>query len=147
MAHKKGLGSSKNGRDSNAQRLGVKVFGGERAEAQRLAAKAEEIKRLSLEQSLVGRWFQMLLGLFEAVGPAVVFAIGGALVIQGDNCFSIIDGKRKQWSPWATTITPPVSVHSHHNDGMEQARFLIIQDGGIYYHARAMGFEFAEHPA
>ena len=27
MAHKKGLGSSKNGRDSNAQRLGVKVFG------------------------------------------------------------------------------------------------------------------------
>jgi len=29
MAHKKGLGSSKNGRDSNAQRLGVKAFGGQ----------------------------------------------------------------------------------------------------------------------
>src|SRR5882724_3503475 len=29
MAHKKGLGSSKNGRDLNAQRLGVKVFGGQ----------------------------------------------------------------------------------------------------------------------
>jgi large subunit ribosomal protein L27 len=29
MAHKKGLGSSKNGRDSCAQRLGVKRFGGE----------------------------------------------------------------------------------------------------------------------
>jgi large subunit ribosomal protein L27 len=29
MAHKKGLGSSRNGRDSNAQRLGVKRFGGE----------------------------------------------------------------------------------------------------------------------
>ncbi len=29
MAHKKGLGSSRNGRDSNAQRLGVKCFGGE----------------------------------------------------------------------------------------------------------------------
>jgi large subunit ribosomal protein L27 len=29
MAHKKGLGSSKNGRDSNAQRLGVKRFGGQ----------------------------------------------------------------------------------------------------------------------
>jgi large subunit ribosomal protein L27 len=29
MAHKKGLGSSRNGRDSNAQRLGVKVFGGQ----------------------------------------------------------------------------------------------------------------------
>jgi large subunit ribosomal protein L27 len=29
MAHKKGLGSSRNGRDSNAQRLGVKMFAGE----------------------------------------------------------------------------------------------------------------------
>jgi large subunit ribosomal protein L27 len=29
MAHKKGLGSSKNGRDSNAQRLGIKLFGGQ----------------------------------------------------------------------------------------------------------------------
>jgi|TARA_B100000497_G_C7375210_1_gene241163 large subunit ribosomal protein L27 len=29
MAHKKGSGSTKNGRDSNAQRLGVKKYGGE----------------------------------------------------------------------------------------------------------------------
>jgi large subunit ribosomal protein L27 len=29
MAHKKGLGSSRNGRDSQAQRLGVKVFAGQ----------------------------------------------------------------------------------------------------------------------
>ena len=29
MAHKKGQGSSRNGRDSNAQRLGVKKFGGQ----------------------------------------------------------------------------------------------------------------------
>ena len=29
MAHKKGLGSSRNGRDSNSQRLGVKMFAGE----------------------------------------------------------------------------------------------------------------------
>jgi large subunit ribosomal protein L27 len=30
MAHKKGLGSSRNGRDSNAKRLGVKVFAGQK---------------------------------------------------------------------------------------------------------------------
>ena len=30
MAHKKGVGSSRNGRDSNSQRLGLKKFGGER---------------------------------------------------------------------------------------------------------------------
>jgi large subunit ribosomal protein L27 len=29
MAHKKGQGSSRNGRDSNAQRLGIKLFGGQ----------------------------------------------------------------------------------------------------------------------
>ena len=33
MAHKKGVGSSRNGRDSNAQRLGVKRFGGQRVRA------------------------------------------------------------------------------------------------------------------
>lgn len=33
MAHKKGQGSSRNGRDSNAQRLGVKRFGGEQVRA------------------------------------------------------------------------------------------------------------------
>ena len=29
MAHKNGLGSTRNGRDSNAQRLGIKVYGGQ----------------------------------------------------------------------------------------------------------------------
>lgn len=33
MAHKKGGGSSRNGRDSNSQRLGVKRFGGEKVTA------------------------------------------------------------------------------------------------------------------
>ena len=33
MAHKKGQGSSRNGRDSNGQRRGVKVFGGQRVNA------------------------------------------------------------------------------------------------------------------
>lgn len=33
MAHKKGAGSTKNGRDSNAQRLGVKVYGNQGVKA------------------------------------------------------------------------------------------------------------------
>ena len=71
-------------------------------------------------------------------------SVAVSLVIKGENCYSMIDGERKDWAPWATTITPPVSVHSHHNDGDEQAMFLIVQDGGIFYHARAMGFEFVD---
>lgn len=71
-------------------------------------------------------------------------SVAVSLVVQGDKCFSKIDGVRKDWAPWATTITPPVSVHSHHNDGSERAMFLIVQDGGLYYHARAMGFAFVD---
>ena len=33
MAHKKGVGSSKNGRESHSKRLGVKIFGGETCKA------------------------------------------------------------------------------------------------------------------
>ena len=33
MAHKKGVGSSKNGRESHSKRLGVKIFGGQSAKA------------------------------------------------------------------------------------------------------------------
>ena len=71
-------------------------------------------------------------------------SVAVSLVIKGENCFSRIDGERKDWGPWATTITPPVAVHSHHNEGTERALFLIVQDGGFFYHARAMGFEFVE---
>ena len=82
------------------------------------------------------------------VAAAASAQLGGgvSLIIKGDACYSVMDGSRKDWAPWATSITPPTAVHSHHNGGNEQAMFLIVQDGGIFYHARAMGFEFAEHP-
>ena len=62
----------------------TKVSGSEALDARRLRTKAEEVMQLSLRQTLVGRWFQMLLGLFEAAGPAMVFAIGGWMVIAGE---------------------------------------------------------------
>lgn len=39
MAHKKGAGSTKNGRDSNAQRLGIKRFGGQKVIAGNIIAR------------------------------------------------------------------------------------------------------------
>lgn len=39
MAHKKGQGSSRNGRDSNAKRLGIKKFGGEQVRAGNILAR------------------------------------------------------------------------------------------------------------
>ena len=41
MAHKKGQGSSRNGRDSNAQRLGVKKFGGQQVLAGNVLVRRE----------------------------------------------------------------------------------------------------------
>lgn len=79
--------------------------------------------------------------------PHIHNSVAVTLIINGPGCYSVMNGRRKDWSRWATSITPPTAVHSHHNGGNERAMFLIIQDGGIYYHARAMGFEFREHPA
>jgi large subunit ribosomal protein L27 len=44
MAHKKGAGSTKNGRDSNAQRLGVKKFGGETVRAGNILVRQRGMK-------------------------------------------------------------------------------------------------------
>jgi len=64
------------------------------------------------------------------------------LVINGDPAYSMVADAKCAWSPWATLVTPPAAKHSHHNDGDTRAEFLIVQDGGFYYHARTMGFEF-----
>ena len=44
MAHKKGAGSTKNGRDSNAQRLGVKRFGGQVVKAGSIIVRQRGMK-------------------------------------------------------------------------------------------------------
>jgi gentisate 1,2-dioxygenase len=64
------------------------------------------------------------------------------LVLAAERCYSLIDGERVDWEPHAVMITPPTAFHSHHNDGSELALFLIVQDGGIYYHCRTMGFSY-----
>lgn len=71
-------------------------------------------------------------------------SVAVSLVIQGEGCHSIVDGRRKEWSQWATTVTPATAAHSHHNTGSKTALFLIVQDGGIYYFTRALGFEFTD---
>ena len=66
------------------------------------------------------------------------------LCIQGKDCYSRIGGKRVDWQKHAVMVTPPGDVHSHHNDGDEQMVCLIVQDGGLHYHCRTMGFAFAD---
>jgi ATP-binding cassette subfamily B protein len=61
----------------------VQVYCAEEAESARVQGKAEELRAVNLRQTLAGRWFQMLLRLFENAGPALVYAAGGLLVLLG----------------------------------------------------------------
>ena len=57
MAHKKGGGSSRNGRDSNSQRLGVKVFGGQRVVPGNIIMRQHGTKFHPGEGTMMGRDF------------------------------------------------------------------------------------------
>jgi ATP-binding cassette, subfamily B, bacterial len=62
----------------------LKVFGTEKQERKRLEKTAQEVMDLSLKQTLIGRWLQVVLGFLEAMGPAIVFLVGGLLVMKSD---------------------------------------------------------------
>ena len=55
MAHKKGVGSSKNGRESESKRLGVKLFGGERVKAGNIILRQRGTKHHPGENAGIGR--------------------------------------------------------------------------------------------
>ncbi|TWT15176.1 hypothetical protein [Reyranella sp. CPCC 100927] len=69
-------------------------------------------------------------------------SVAVTLPIACERCYSTIDGARADWQPYATMITPPTAAHSHHNEGGRLATFLIVQDGGLFYHCRTIGFSF-----
>ena len=73
-------------------------------------------------------------------------AVAISLAISGDRCYSMVDDTRKDWQRFVTMVTPPGSVHSHDNTGTAPANWLIVQDGGVHYHCRTMGFRFEDVP-
>jgi ATP-binding cassette subfamily B protein len=83
--------------------LMIKAFDTQDAEVRRFRHKAEELQDLSLRQSLIGRWFAMILKLFESLGPAMVFGIGGWLVITGQlplgTVVAFVTVMKKLYSP------------------------------------------------
>lgn len=76
MAHKKGQGSSRNGRDSNSQRLGVKRFGGETVTAGSIIVRQRGSKFVAGQNIGIGRdW-----SLYALVDGKVQFDRGGRRV-------------------------------------------------------------------
>lgn len=69
-------------------------------------------------------------------------SVAVTLCLESEGGYSITNGERLDWSRNAVLVTPPGEVHSHYNEGPVRNRFLIVQDGGFYYHCRTMGFAF-----
>jgi ATP-binding cassette, subfamily B, bacterial len=60
----------------------TRVFGRQADERQRFRAINEDLMTLQIRQTMVGRWFFMLLSVLSAVGPALIYWYGGRLVIS-----------------------------------------------------------------
>lgn len=65
-----------------------------------------------------------------------------SLVLVGDQTYATAGDARFDWQPFLVTITPPAARHTIHNRGPRQARAFIVQDSGLFFHARATGFAF-----
>jgi ATP-binding cassette subfamily B protein len=62
----------------------VKLFGRIGAETTRYGQRAQAVRDVGIRQSVVGHWFFLSLSLVSAVGTAVVFWLGGHLVLSGE---------------------------------------------------------------
>ena len=83
MAHKKAGGSSRNGRDSQAKRLGVKVFGGEQVNAGQILVRQRGTVVHPGANVGMGRDHT----LFARVAGKVEYAVGGA---QGNRTVRVV---------------------------------------------------------
>ncbi|MGD2058246.1 MAG: ABC transporter ATP-binding protein [Anaerolineales bacterium] len=61
----------------------VKIFGRHRDEVDRFRERAGEVRDIGVRQAVVGRWFFLALSLVSAIGSALVFWLGGHLVLRG----------------------------------------------------------------
>ncbi len=61
----------------------VKSFGRQAAETERFIEANERLRRLQVRQSMVGRWFAMLIQTFFAIAPALIYYFGGRQIIGG----------------------------------------------------------------
>jgi ATP-binding cassette subfamily B protein len=61
----------------------VKIFGRETDEMDRFTKRATNVRDIGIRRALIGRWFFMGLSLAGALGTALVFWIGGHLVLRG----------------------------------------------------------------
>lgn len=87
----------------------VKLFGRQNDEIDRFRERSGQVAQIGVRSAMVGRWFFMGLGLAGAVGTAVVFGVGGYLVIIG--VFTI--GTIVAFGTYLTQLYGPLSAMSN----------------------------------
>jgi len=89
----------------------------------------------------------------EAQRPHRHNAAALVLALREARCASTIGGATFPWTEHVTLLTPAGIAHDHRNAPVADssvvtdddiALALIVQDGGLYYYGRTMGFSFAE---
>ena len=92
MAHKKAGGSSRNGRDSQAKRLGVKVFGGERVNAGQILVRQRGTRVHPGENVGMGRDHT----LYARVAGQVTYRVRGA---DSNRTVSVVQERAAESAP------------------------------------------------
>jgi ATP-binding cassette subfamily B protein len=87
----------------------VKLFGRQHDEVSRFDERSREVAAIGVRQAMIGRWFFMGLGLVSAIGTAVVYWVGGYLVLQGT--FTI--GTIVAFGAYLTQLYGPLSAMSN----------------------------------
>ena len=107
MAHKKGVGSSKNGRESESKRLGVKLFGGEVVKAGNIILRQRGTKHHPGENAGMGRDHTI----YALIDGVVVFRRG-----KNDRSYISVQGLTgkpiniQQDSPEVTVVEPVIET-------------------------------------
>ena len=68
----------------------VKAFVRQSAETLRFRKLNDELRLLNIRQSMIGRWFFMLMGVLGTAGPAVLWLFGGYLVVTGQESLGTV---------------------------------------------------------
>jgi ATP-binding cassette subfamily B protein len=84
----------------------VKIFGRDRDENARFKDRARMVRDIGIRQALVGRWFFLGLSLVGAAGTAIVFWVGGHLVLSGVFTVGIL----VQFGMYVTQLYGPLSA-------------------------------------
>lgn len=69
----------------------VKLFGREDAEFSRYREANGRMIRLNIRERMAGRWFFMLLSTLTAIGPMLLYLVGGILIMRYDSSLSVGD--------------------------------------------------------